>query len=155
MTTATDILSRLEELWENAEPGPFEAEDAVILRYTDGTYAFRPRAGYDGEKEAIRALGRAKPKAPEWEAVVASYIGDEEHKREVFFRTPRGSWESVTRYVDDPDLVDPVPLVELPEREELADAIVRGWTARRMGEGSPSPRGSHEADAVLELLKRR
>ena len=150
MTTATDILTQLEELWEGAEPGPFEAEDAIILKYADGTYAFRSRAGYRDETERIRVVERAKPKAPEWEAVVASYTEDEEHRRQVFTRNDWGKWESATHYATTDELVDPVSLVEMPEREALADALEKPYYAQ----GGWSWPGSYPlVDAVLELLR--
>ena len=150
MTTATDILTQLEELWEGAEPGPFEAEDAIILKYADGTYAFRSRAGYRDETERIRVIERAKPRAPEWEAVVASYVWSESHRREVYFRIEGGAWESNTHVALDDELVDPVPLVEMPEREALADALEKPYYAQ----GGWSWPGSYPlVDAVLELLR--
>lgn len=149
MTTATDTLAQLEELWESAEPGPFEQGDTLIIHRHDGEYGIRPRAGYDSEGAKfghIRVLERAKPKAPEWEAVVASYIHDEEHVRNVFARTEHGGWESHDYYLTADQLVDPVPLVELPEREEVLRAVVEGmkdWAFL----------GGDVADAVLELLR--
>lgn len=133
MSTATEILADLEELWEGAEPAPFKWDDTLIIRRHTGEYGIRPRAGYDSEGENfshIRVLERAKPKAPEWEAVVASNIHDEEHARDVFIRTKDGSWESLDSYLLADELVDPVPLVEMPEREELRKAVTQamgGW----------------------------
>ena len=150
MTTATDILTQLEELWEGAEPGPFEADDSIIISHTDGTFTVRERAGYDGESDSHRAIERAKPKAPEWEAVVASHIEDEEHRRQVFARNDWGKWESATQYATTDELVDPVPLVEMPEREALADALEKPYYAQ----GGWSWPGSYPlVDAVLELLR--
>lgn len=149
MTTATDILTQLEELWEAAEPGPFRQGDTIIIHRHNGEYGIRPRAGYDSEGAKfshVRVLERAKSKRPEWEAVVASYIHDEEHRREVYFRASSGGWESDTRILHADDLVDPVPLVELPERSDLHELFRRqcldGW-----------PGAGVLADAVLELLR--
>ena len=150
MSTATDILARLEELWENAEPGPTREGDAIIFRYGEGDFKIEPCAGRSRDsQDHVRTLERAKPKAPEWEAVVASYLHDEEHKREVYFRTPADAWESVTRYTYADELVDPVPLAEMPEREALVEAIHSASPAVGPVEGGAL------ADAVLELLKRR
>lgn len=149
MTTATDILTQLEELWEAAEPGPFRQGDTIIVHRHNGEYGIRPRAGYDSEGAKfshVRVLERAKPKRPEWEAVVASYVHDEEHVRNVFARTEHGGWESHDYYLTADQLVDPVPLVELPEREEVLRAVVEGmkdWAFL----------GGDVADAVLELLR--
>ena len=150
MTTANDIQAQLNELWESAEPGPFGVDDAIIFKYADGTYAFRPRAGYDDEKDYARVVERAKPKAPEWEAVVASYIHDEEHRRQVFARAGNDCWESPDYYLLDGELVDPVPLVEMPEREALADALEKPYYAQG---GWSWPGSSPLVDAVLELLR--
>ena len=151
MTITDDILSRLEELWENAEPGPTKEGDAIIYRYGAGDFSIEPCVGVSRDnRDHIRTLERARPKAPEWEAVVASYLHSDDHEREVYFRTRHGGWESETRLAAASDLVDPVPLVELPEHEELARALLKVgvdhdfvWGADRL------------ADAVLELLKRR
>ena len=150
MTTATDILTELKELWEGAEPAPYGADDAIIIQYATGEYSVRRRAGYDSEGvklDHVRILERAKPKAPEWEAVVASYTEDEEHRRQVFTRNDWGKWESTHWYTEADELVDPVPLVELPEREALARAIA--------GSIDEEPGNFHliPADAVLELLR--
>ena len=148
MTTATDTLAQLEELWETAEPGPFRQGDTIIIHRHNGEYGIRPRAGYDSEGAKfghIRVLERAKPKRPEWEAVVASYVHSESHQREVYFRI-EGALESNTHVALDDELVDPVPLVELPERSDLHELFRRqcldGW-----------PGAGVLADAVLELLR--
>lgn len=148
MSTATDILARLEELWESAEPGPTREGDAIIFRYGEGDFKIEPCAGMARDsRDHVRTLERAKPKAPEWEAVVASYIEDEENRRQVFAKTPAGNWESHTRYVHADELVDPVPLVEMPEREALVGAI-------RSASPTVWPlEGGALADAVLELLE--
>ena len=147
MTTAADIQKQLEEAWENAESAQPQAGDAYIRRavrdeisYEVGV-AVRPVFAHD-----YRILERAKPKRPEWEAVVASYIHDEEHLREAFVRTASGGWESPTYFLRADELVDPVPLVELPERSDLHELFRRqcldGW-----------PGAGVLADAVLELLR--
>ena len=152
MTTATDILTQLEELWEAAEPGPFEQGDTIIIHRHNGEYGIRPRAGYDSEDERlghIRILERAKPKRPEWEAVVASNIADKEHLRDVFVRTEAGNWESPMHFLHADELVDPVPLVELPERMELREKFLDLWADN----GGEWPGSYALADAVLELLR--
>ena len=150
MTTATDILTQLEELWEAAEPGPFRQGDTIIVHRHNGEYGIRPRAGYDSEGAKfshVRVLERAKPKRHEWEAVVASYVHSESHQREVYFRIEGGAWESNTHVALDDELVDPVPLVELPERDVLEETLRRasGVTGHIEAEGV--------AEAVLELLR--
>lgn len=148
MTTASDTLAQLEELWESAEKAQPEAGDAYIRR------AVRDEISYEvgvAERPILsrdyRVIERAKPKPPEWEAVVASYIEDEENRRQVFAKTPGGNWESYTRYVHADELVDPVPLVEMPEREALVGAI-------RSASPTVWPlEGGALADAVLELLE--
>lgn len=152
MTTATDILTQLEELWEAAEPGPFRQGDTIIVHRHNGEYGIRPRAGYDSEGAKfshVRVLERAKPKRPEWEAVVASNIADKEHVRDVFVRTEAGNWESPTYLLRADELVDPVPLVELPERVELREKLLDLWADN----GGEWPGSYALADAVLELLR--
>ena len=152
MTAATDIQKQLEEAWESAEPGPFGADDAIIIQRPSGEYSVRPRAGYDSEGvtlDYIRILERAKPKAPEWEAVVASNIADREHVRDVFVRTEAGNWESPMYYLTADELVDPAPLVELPERVELREKLLDLWADN----GGEWPGSCALADAVLELLR--
>ena len=152
MTTATDILTQLEELLESAEPGPFRQGDTIIVHRHNGEYGIRPRAGYDSEGAKfshVRVLERAKPKRPEWEAVVASNIADKEHVRDVFVRTEAGNWESPTYLLHADELVDPVPLVELPERVELREKLLDLWADN----GGEWPGSYALADAVLELLR--
>ena len=152
MTTANDTLAQLEELWETAEPGPFEQGDTLIIRRHDGEYGIRPRAGYDSEGAKfshIRVLERAKPKRPEWEAVAASHVHSESHRREVYFRAEDGIWESNTQVALADELVDPVPLVELPERVELREKLLDLWADN----GGEWPGSYALADAVLELLR--
>lgn len=156
MTTAKDTMTQLEELWENAEPGPFEEDDTIIVRHADGgDYSIRAKAGYSADMDHIRVIERAKPKAPEWEAVVASCVRSESHKREVYFRTWHGEWESETWGVGADELVDPVPLVEMPSREDLLAAFEEGWDAWRSDEECMKGADTHRADAVLRLLERR
>lgn len=150
MTTATDIQARLEELWENAEPGPFEADDAIIIRYASGTYAFRPRAGYSDKGDCVRVIERAKPKAPGWEAVAASSIFCS--KRDVFAHDPNDdTWYAPAHgWVSPDDLVDPVPLAEMPERKALIEAL----EAPFIEQGDWAWPGSVPlADALLKLLR--
>ena len=81
---------------------------------------------------------------------MASHIEDEEHRRQVFARNDWGEWESATQYATTDELVDPVPLVEMPEREALADALEKPYYAQ----GGWSWPGSYPlVDAVLELLR--
>lgn len=159
MTTANSALAQLEELWESAEKAQPEAGDAYIRR------AVRDEISYEvgvAERPILardyRVLERAKPKAPEWEAVVASRIdglGKHIEAREVYYLTDGGRWESETYFADADELVDPVPLVELPEREELLAAFREGWDAWRHDEECTGGADGHLADAVLKLLKRR
>ena len=154
MTAAGDTLAHLEGLWENAERTQPQTGDTYIRR------AVRDEISYEvgvAERPILardyRVLERAKPKRPEWEAVVASHVRDLEHTREVYARTPGrvDDWESPTRYAKHDELVDPVPLVEMPSREEVIGALDAGLNAwRRTGE--PIDRDDFLADAVLELL---
>ena len=77
---------------------------------------------------------------------MASYVHSESHQREVYFRIEDGAWESNTQVALSDELVDPVPLVELPERSDLHELFRRqcldGW-----------PGAGVLADAVLELLR--
>jgi len=147
MTIATDIQKQLEEAWENAERVAPQEGDTFIgcSREGETNYSIGV-ARWEMNPERYRVLERAKPKPPEWEAVVASFIYDEEHVRDVFVRTEGGAWESLTRYLTADQLVDPVPLVELPEREELLAAVnegMKGWDTI----------ASDIAEPVLELLR--
>ncbi len=60
------------------------------------------------------------------------------------------AWESLTRHLLADQLVDPVPLVELPSREALADAVEKPYYAQG---GWAWPGAYPLADAVLELLR--
>lgn len=151
MTTATDIQAQLEGLWESAEPGPFGRDDAIILKYADGTYAFRPRAGYDDEKDSARVVERAKPKRPQYVVAGMLYAGDDD-RREPFIEREDGYWESAAAYGPAGDLIDPVPLVEMPSREEVLEALEAGRAAWRMS-SSPIDLDDFRVDAVLELLR--
>lgn len=146
MTTATDIQAQLEGLWESAEPGPFGRDDAIILKYADGTYAFRPRAGYDDEKDSARVVERAKPKRPQYVAASMLYT-DDVTRREPFIEREDGRWESPTALGPAGDLIDPVPLVEMPEREEVREALVAARKAQSW------PDTTTAVEAVLELLR--
>ena len=156
MSNVNDILDQLQKEWDRAEEAPFEERDSVIVKTGLSSYSIRREAGYSSEGETIphvRVIERAKPKAPEWEAVVASYVHSELHQREVYFRIEDGAWESNTHIALDDELVDPVPLVEMPGREELEEALVRGydaWAQDLESEGGADP---HRIDALLELLR--
>lgn len=159
MTTASDTMTQLEELWESAEIAQPEAGDAYIRR------AVRDEISYEvgvAERPILardyRVLERAKPKAPEWEAVVASRIdglGKHIETREVYYLTDGGRWESETYFADADEFVDPVPLVELPERKDLLAAFKEGWGTWMHDEEALGDADGHRADAVLKLLKRR
>lgn len=154
MSNAAEIQARLAEAWENAERTQPQTGDTYICRTVRDEISYevgvaeRPILARD-----YRVIERAKPKRPEWEAVVASNIRNPGHPREVYVRTPGrvDDWESSTRYANHDDLVDPVPLVEMPSREEVIGAIDAGLGAwRRTSE--PIDRDAFIADAVLELL---
>ena len=144
MTTATDILTQLEELWEAAEPGPFRQGDTIIVHRHNGEYGIRPRAGYDSEGAKfshVRVLERAKPKRPQY--VVASMLyTDDVTRREPFIEREDDRWESPTASGPADDLIDPIPLVELPERDVLEE------TLRRAG----GVMGHIEAEGVAEAV---
>ena len=156
MTTASDTLAQLEELWESAESAQPQVGDAYIRR------AVRDEISYEvgvAERPILsrdyRILERAKPKAPEWEAVVASGLHYETHKREVYFRNTYGVWESESGIIAADDLVDPVPLVEMPSREDLLAAFEEAWDAWMRDEEALGGADGHRSDAVLKLLERR
>ena len=156
MSNVNDILDQLQKEWDRAEEIPFEERDSVIVKTGLSSYSIRREAGYNSEGEAIphvRVLERAKPRTPEWEAVVASDIEDVGHRRQVFARNEWGKWESAHWIASDGELVDPVPLVEMPSREEIKKALVDAWgawTADVDAEGGADP---HRIDALLELLR--
>ena len=151
MTNLTQAQAQLKELWDNAEQAAPQEGDAFIAYFGEGETQYSIGvARWELNPARYRILERAKPKAPEWEAVVASHIEDEEHRRQVFARNDWGEWESATQYATTDELVDPVPLVEMPEREALADALEKPYYAQ----GGWSWPGSYPlVDAVLELLR--
>jgi len=149
MTAAGDTLAHLEGLWENAERTQPQTGDTYIRR------AVRDEISYEvgvAERPILardyRVIERAKPKRPEWEAVVASNIMNPGHPRAVYVRMPGrvNDWEAPTRYANCDDLVDPVPLVEMPERDVLWRTIRRASGAIGVAEAEAV------TDAVLELL---
>ena len=151
MTNLTQAQAQLKELWDNAEQAAPQEGDAFIAYFGEGETQYSIGvARWELNPARYRILERAKPKAPEREAVVASHIEDEEHRRQVFARNDWGEWESATQYATTDELVDPVPLVEMPEREALADALEKPYYAQ----GGWSWPGSYPlVDAVLELLR--
>lgn len=155
MSNATDIQKQLEEAWDGAEIGRPEAYDLVII-LSNNVYSLGTAIDLDRDGVyPVRILERAPKPKPKPFAIVASatYLGADE--REVFVpsETFPGEWESAQRMAVADHLVDPVPLVELPSHQELADAIYRGVIQRRFGTLGPRDHGEYEADAVLELLK--
>ena len=146
MSNATEIRAQLAEAWESAERvAPQKGDTYIHKSPADGSYSVGT-AKWKLRPDVYRILKHAKPE-PKHEAVVASCIKDEENRRQVFAKTPGGNWESYTRYVHADELVDPVPLVEMPEREALVGAI-------RSASPTVWPlEGGALADAVLELLE--
>lgn len=146
MTTANDTLAQLEELWESAEKAQPQTGDTYIRR------AVRDEISYEvgvAEQPILshdyRVIERAKPKAKP-RVVMASWVRDPD-RREAYTLQPDGEWESLWYAVEADDLVDPVPLVEMPEREALVEAI-------RSASPTVWPlEGGALADAVLELLE--
>lgn len=151
MSTATSTLTDLEEKWENAEPGPFGENDAVIVRsLLIDSFELRSRAGYDGEAENIRIVERAEPEPePKPLYVMASWVGAPDN-REVYVEVVDGSWESITYSVYANDLVDPVPMVEMPSSQELCEALFAAYLEQDDDEW---PGADALASAVLELLR--
>lgn len=146
-----DWLEDLEAAYEEAEGSAPRVGDIIILPNGSGGYIIRPAVEADrGEYEAwdIRILKRAPAPAPELQAVVASsthYLD-----RQVFSLDPGdGLWHANGHgWVSADYLVDPVPLVELPAREELEDTLAKVWD---LSGGWPG--FARLADAMLELLK--
>lgn len=155
MSNTTDIQKQLEEAWDGAEIGRPEAHDLVII-LSNNVYSLGTAVDLDRDGAyPVRILKRA-PK-PKPFAIVASATYLDADEREVFIpsETFPGDWESAQRVAVADHLVDPVPLVELPSHQELADAIYRGIIRRRSGALGPRDHGEYEADAVLELLRGR
>lgn len=149
MTTMNDILTELDELWDDAERGTPAPGDIVIEKSRGTGYAVFDWLGSTIPRphDRIRVLGRAKPKAPEWQAVVASFVTDADHEREVYFLTSNGVWESDTHAAYSDELVDPVPLVEMPSHRELMATIKDALGVSRGLDSDIA------AGAVLELLR--
>ena len=154
MTTANDTLAQLEELWESAESAQPQVGDAYIRR------AVRDEISYEvgvAERPILsrdyRVLERAKPERPR--AVVATTVLDPAGRREVYTESPHGHWESPYCRMEPDELVDPVPLVEMPSREDLLAAFEEAWDAWMRDEEALGGADGHRADAVLELLEGR
>lgn len=149
MSIADDIQAQLEELWENADPGPFKEGDAVIInRFGRADFEVRHRVEHDGENLNTRVLERAPRPKPRPRAVLASSVSDP-GRREAYAELADGSWESSFYAVEADELVDPVELVPTPSKADLEDVMGREWS--RAGGWPGTDRLS---DAVLELLER-
>lgn len=151
MSIADDIQAQLEELWENADPGPFKEGDAVIInRFGRADFEVRHRVGHDGENLNTRVLERARPEPKAPQVVMAGCVHDES-VREAFMPIEDGSyrgwWESSKHVVPAGELVDPVPLVELPDHDVLKDTLQRSSGAMGVAESEAV------TGAVLELLR--
>ena len=157
MSNATDIQKQLEEAWDGAEIGRPEAHDLVIVLsnnvYSLGTAIALARAGVS----PARILARAPTRAPKRLAIVASATYLDADEREVFVpsETFPGEWESAQRVAVADHLVDPVPLVELPSRGELLEALERAWDTWLHDDDAEGGANPQRVDAVLELLEGR
>lgn len=150
MSTAADIQTQLEEAWEGAEQAAPQEGDTYIQRVERDTVTYMVGvAEYPIAEGRHRILERAKPKAPEWEAVVASYLMSASDKREVYYHRVDDFWESETFVSEGDDLVDPVPLVEMPDEDTLASVLLDVY----LDEEDGWPGSQSLADAVLELLR--
>lgn len=149
MSTASILLDDLAQAWEDAlREAPQEGDTFIYKSPIDGFYnvgtarrALRP--------DQYRILERAPKPKPEPQVVMASWTHDLD-LREAYTLQPDGEWESIKYAVEPGDLVDPVPLVELPDRQALTDAILGVF--HRDGRYS-WPGATPLADAVLELLR--
>lgn len=133
MSDKKNWLEDLEADWRGAEIGEPREGDLVIEKSSIEGYHVRPAHElYDSERSGhVRILERAKPKS--LDVVVASSTTDPDHERQVFINTGAGDypWASFDQFGTSDELVDPVPLIEKPDIEELVEATVRAkveWT---------------------------
>ena len=153
MSIDIDWLGDLKAAYEEAEDSAPRVGDIVILPNGSGGYIIRPAVEADrGEYEAwdIRILKRAPKPEPKPFAVVASKVATP-GKREVFMPTglTNAEWESPTTVASSGELVDPVPLVEVPDIDAVREALEQPY----MREGREWPGSIPLARAVLELLE--
>lgn len=154
MTTAAEARAQLKELWDNAEQAAPQEGDAFIAYFGEGETQYSIGvARWELDPARYRILERAKPKAPEWEAVVASCIWDEEHHRQAFIRDGQDTWMSADWSIGADDLVDPVPLVAMPSREEIKEALADAWNAWKEDADTEGGADPHRIDALLKLLR--
>lgn len=158
-TAEKNWLEDLEAVYETAVGATPDVGDTAIIPNGAGGYVVRPAVQWDVDAPLpeLRILKRAPKPKPKPFAIVASatYLGADE--REVFVpsETFPGEWESAQRVAVADHLVDPVPLVELPSREELIAALKRGYDAWEADDHALGAANDHRADAVLELLEGR
>lgn len=152
MTSLTEAQAQLKELWDNAEQEAPQEGDAFIAYFGEGEAQYSIGvARWELNPARYRILERAKPKAKP-RVVMASWVRDPD-KREAYTLQPDGEWESLTYAVEADDLVDPVPLVEMPSREEIKKALAdarNAWMEDTDAEGGADPR---RIDALLKLLR--
>lgn len=159
MSIDIDWLGDLKAAYEEAEDSAPRVGDTLILPNGSGGYIICPAVEADrGEYEAwdIRILKRAPKPKPVPQAVMAGYVADEHFDidpavRHVWANRGGDYWESIVDFTHADQLVDPVPLVELPSHEELARAFLQVGIDHEF----KWPESDTLADAVLELLEGR
>lgn len=154
-TEEKDWLEDLEAAYEGAEVGTCDVGDTIILPSGGGGYIIRTAVDWDpGAPEGwgVRILKRAPKPEPKPFAVMASKVNSPD-KREVFMPSEifvsEDNWESPTTMAYSDQLVDPAPLVEVPDIDAVREALEQPY----MREGREWPGSIPLARAVLELLE--
>lgn len=151
MTDKKNWLEDLEQAWSNAEVGTARVGDLLIDKmksFEDGYLISTAVRDQGATLPNLRILERAPKPEPRQRAIVARFIDDRYHEREIFQPDSlvRDRWVSGSWWILADDLVDPVELVEMPDREDLLGAVLDGMTGHSFS-------STDIVNAVLELLE--
>lgn len=158
MSEEKNWLEDLEAVYETAVGATPDVGDTVIIPNGAGGYTVRPANQWDVDAplQELRILKRAPKPVRKLQAVVAGNdYGLDPELREVYVLQQSGEWESEIYLIDADQLVDPVPLVELPSRGELLEALERAWDTWLADDDEEGGANPQRIDAVLELLEGR
>lgn len=148
----SNIIDQLKEQWDNAERGIPRKGDTVIANGDEGYYEIMVVSAdfWNDQAGTLRILERAKDSKPRVVMAGMQHAGDDT-LREPFIERVYGYWESASFSGSVDHLIDPVPLVEVPDHGELRDVLFHVYVDQESEDEWP---GSHAlADAVLELLR--
>lgn len=146
-----DWLEDLEAAWESAEKEAPDQGDTVITKFPSGAWSVESWDGLSANPDPgkVRILKRAPEPEPKPQAVMANSIYELSLEREVYVLHPHGCWRSELHELVADELVDPAPLVELPDIDAVREALEQPF----MNEGREWPGSIPLARAVLELLE--